>query len=271
MSLTKDALQLIIADAIAAQGKLLPTDRSAMLVPEGFKVQSLEHLQDNRNRFRGALTTSSIKDFSTYTLAQLGATDAFVDADKMACTAFYNLGDYEAPGHADHTATLTLTRSPAYVALLEIAGSKISQKDLAEWLEDWAPNVKVTSSAGKDMDLSAAIASVRNVTIKAAAERNHSEHNFGAAQSSMDSIEAANQDALPAVLHFSFSPYEGLSIRVFNLRVSLHTGGDKPVFSLRWVQEGLQREEIAQEFKDVLAKEVGAAATLTIGTFNPGN
>lgn len=47
------------------------------------------------------------------------------------------------------------------------------------------------------------------------------------------------------------------------------TGDDKPALKLRWVGEEQQREHIAQEFKDTLAAELGAAAVLTLGTFNP--
>ncbi|MCY1557308.1 hypothetical protein D9M68_941520 [compost metagenome] len=87
----------------------------------------------------------------------------------------------------------------------------------------------------------------------------------------MDRIEAESQDRLPDALHFAVVPYEGLIERSFTLRLSILTGGDKPALKLRWVGEELQREEIAQEFKVALSTNIGEAATLYLGSFNPGN
>ncbi|MNY48153.1 hypothetical protein D3C86_1834630 [compost metagenome] len=48
------------------------------------------------------------------------------------------------------------------------------------------------------------------------------------------------------------------------------TGGEKPVLVLRWIGEEQLREDLAQEFKEVVQQEVGGAAKLTIGSFNLG-
>ncbi|WP_235592956.1 DUF2303 family protein [Pseudomonas syringae] len=54
-------------------------------------VVSLEKFQQTRNRFRGALETSSLKDFSEYVQAQAdGSTSGFVDSNDMTCTVFFN-------------------------------------------------------------------------------------------------------------------------------------------------------------------------------------
>lgn len=41
------------------------------------------------------------------------------------------------------------------------------------------------------------------------------------------------------------------------------------MLKLRGVGEEVQREEIAQEFKSVLDTQIGPAAQLTLGTFDP--
>jgi len=84
----------------------------------------------------------------------------------------------------------------------------------------------------------------------------------------MEEIEAASAEARLDSLHFRFVPYEGLGERVFTLKLSILTSGDKPTLKLRWVGQEQQVEEIAQEFKSVLAQEVGGAASLTLGTFS---
>ncbi|MND99771.1 hypothetical protein D3C80_921630 [compost metagenome] len=241
-----------------------------------------------RSRFRGVLSTSSLGEFCTYVTDRAGTLDVtsldgaaklpaavggakgFIDQDGMSCVVFFNLGDSDKPGHADDRAALKLKPTAAYKALSTLAGSTLSQKDLAEWMEDWAPYL--TATLGETpMNIVTAIAAVRNITIKAASERTHQEGNFNASRSAMDRIEAESQDKLPDALHFALVPYEGLIERSFTLRLSALTGGDKPVLKPRWVGEEIQREEIAQEFKVVLTTYLGASAALYLGTFNPGN
>lgn len=268
---SKETLQLIIAQAIAANGAP-ETNTPLALLPGDVKLVSLEQYEAGRSRFRGALSTNSLHDFSDYVIGRNGpAAKGFVDQDAMSCRVFFNLGTELVPGHADDTATLQLKPTAAYKALRALAGEPQTQKELAEWMEDWHPQLTATDTAGNALSIVKAIAAVRNITIKASAERNHAEGNFSNNTSSMDAIEAASQDTLPAALHFSIVPYDGLAVRVFTLRLSVLTSADKPTLKPRWVGEEQQREEIAQEFKGVLAKEVGGSAILTLGSFNPGN
>lgn len=267
----KEALQLVLANAIAAAGTRITGSAGAMaVVPEGFKLQSLERLEARRNRFRGALTTSSLADFVTYVNERAGEeARGFVDKDSMSCRVIFNLGDTELAGHADDIATLALQPTAAYAALQDIAGQRLSQKDLAEWMEDWRDFLKAISPDDQEMPLVQAIAAVRNITIKASSERTSVEGNFNASRSAMDQIEAASQDTLPASLIFTCLPYDGLPLRSFVLRLSVLTGEAKPVIKPRWVAEQQVREEIAQEFKDMLATDI-TSTDLTIGTFKVG-
>ncbi|CAJ0557650.1 unnamed protein product, partial [Mesorhabditis spiculigera] len=63
----------------------------------------------------------------------------------------------------------------------------------------------------------------------------------------MDQIEAKSAEGLPAEFLFTVAAYEGLIARTIRLRTC------------------------AQEFCQVVQKEVGGSATLTIGTFNRVN
>lgn len=265
--LTKDTLELII-DQAAAANSIPPTNVPVAVLPAGVKIHSLEQFQQNRSRFRGALHTNSLQDFSQYTINRNAPTaKGFVDAEEMSCKIFFNLGDDSNPGHADDTAKLTLLPTAAYKALRSISGRKMNQRELAEWIEDWNANLRAKKEGNQDMDIHQAINSVRNITMEAKASSSHAEHNFGASRSAMDSIEAASSDTRLDALFFTFIPYEGLQMQTFQLKLSILTGDDKPTLKLRWVGEELQVEDIAQEFKKVLAGEVGGHATLTLGTF----
>lgn len=266
----KETLQLIIANAVAASSTPSTNTPTAVL-PDNVTLHNLEKYQAQRARFRGELTTNSLTDFANYVVGRNGpAAQGFVNQDAMSCEVFFNLGDEASPGHADDTATLKLKATAAYTALQQLAGKRLSQKELAEWMEDWRANLTAVDPADNTLSIVQAIAAVRNITIKASAERTSVEGNFSATRSAMDAIEAASQDTLPAKLHFNIVPYEGLGQRVFTLALSVLTGEDKPALKPRWVGEELQREEIAKEFKAVLAKEVGGSATLLLGNFSAG-
>lgn len=267
----KETLQLIIANAVAASAQP-STNTPVMVLPADVRVHNIEGYQALRARFRGELQTNSLADFANYVTNRNGkAAKGFINQDAMSCEVFFNLGDEAEPGHADDTATLMLKPTAAYTALRQLAGQKLSQKELAEWMEDWRANLTAADANDNTLSIVQAIAAVRNITIKASAERTTVQGNFSANSSAMDAIEAASQDTLPAKLHFNIVPFEGLGQRVFTLALSVLTGEDKPVLKPRWVGEELQREEIAKEFKTVLAKEVGGSATLLLGSFNAGN
>ncbi|WP_434083611.1 DUF2303 family protein [Escherichia coli] len=72
----------------------------AVALPENFRIHDLEKFNLNRFRFRGALSTASIDDFTRYSkdLADEG-TRCFIDADngKSGCRISFNL--FTTPGY----------------------------------------------------------------------------------------------------------------------------------------------------------------------------
>lgn len=271
---TIDALNQLTSTHAAATGRPLDTHTPAIIVPDNFMVQNVEHLEELRSRFRGTMSTQSLPDFCTYVERRAKESDrhtpqGFIDADSMSCRMFFNLGDFVEPGHADDTSALTLKPTAAFASMLAIAGKRLGQTELAEWMEDWSAALKVTSTNGEDIPVGAAVQKIRTITVKATAERTSNEGSFNSSRSAMDRIEAAHAEQQPNDLLFTIKPFEGLQQRTFTLRLSIITG-DKPQLVARWVQQEAQQEEIAQEFKEKLTSEIGGFAQLTLGNFNPG-
>ena len=122
MSLEKDTVQLIIANALAAANQVIETGCHTLAVqPEGAKLINLEPYQEQRDRFRGAFKTHAIADFADYTKrhAQDRAQHAkgFIAQDDMSAEVLFNLGSHLEPGHGDDTAR-TLGEKPGCVAVL---------------------------------------------------------------------------------------------------------------------------------------------------------
>lgn len=269
MSLTKEALQHIADQALAAAGKELPTNSPTVLVPDSATVIDLERFQLLRSRFRGTYSTHSLADFGAY-VVERSAPDArgFIDQDAMSCVVLFNIGSPDQPGHADDRAVLRLKASAAFAAVQAVCGQSLTQKAMSDWIEDWNQHLTATDENGVNMSIAKAIAAVRTITVKASSESDHAVSETRASRSAMDSIEASSKETLPAWLDFKVIPFEGLGEQVIRLRVSVITGGAQPVLKLRWIGEEAQREAIAQEFKAVLDAKVGTAAKLSLGTFD---
>ena len=270
MSLTKDAIQLITATALEANGKQLETLVPTVVLPESSKVIDLEKFQSGRSRFRGTYSTHSLADFSAYVADRaISTAKGFIDQDEMTCTLLFNLGTDELPGHADDRAVLKLKASAGYKAAQSIGGRAMSQKELSDWIEDWHQYLTPVDDEGKAIPVAKAIAAVRTITVKATSESENTVGDTSAGRSAMDQIEARSKETLPAALLFSTIPFEGLTKQQINLRISVITSGSVPALKLRWVGEEVQREDIAQEFKAVLQDKIGSSATLSLGAFDP--
>ncbi|CAB5585270.1 Uncharacterized conserved protein [Pseudomonas putida] len=269
MSLSKEALQLIGDQALAAAGKTLDTHTPTVLVPDSAAVLDLERYQSGRSRFRGTYSTHSLADYSAYVVERAApAARGFIDQDNMTCIVLFNLGTPDHPGHADDRAILRLKASAAFAAVQAVCGQSLVQKSMSDWIEDWNQHLSATDENGQTMTIAKAIAAVRTITVKASSESDHAVGETRASRSTMDQIEASSKETLPAWLDFKVIPFEGLGEQVIRLRVSVITGGSQPVLKLRWIGEEAQREAIAQEFKSVLDAKIGTTAKLSLGTFD---
>lgn len=254
---------LVHAATIGNPGTFEPT----MLVPEGYKLQSLEAFMDSPTRFRGSFTTSSIEDYGNYVNAEDEAR-VFVDVDAMRAKAFFDLGNPATPGHGDHTASLRLEKTSAFEACLSANGSSFAQKELAHWIEDWHHCITGIDSNGEDLTAKQLANAVRKIEIKATSERTHEDGDWNTKRSGMDALDANTGASTPDIIRFHCLPYEGLSHRTFEMRVSILTDDTKPRLKLRIIGLETAQEEMAKEFKQVLEGELGPNTTLLLGAFS---
>lgn len=264
----------------ALEAVLEVTGHTAVPLPEGVKVESLERFMPLRRRFRGELTTTQIDQFAEYANQMAGEVQAngaepdvtipcFVDPEFMTAKVFFDLGTIDMPGHGDHTAHLKLPKTAAFQELLGKDGRAMDQKELAEWLEDWAPQLEATNEEGTALPLPSAVAAVRRITIGAKQETTSEDKTFGGRRSAMSEIEAQNKDTLPAFIEFTCEPYHGLPSRTFRLRVSLITG-ETPRLVMRIVRLEHHQEDMANEFREKLEHELdGQFVDTFVGTFKP--
>lgn len=272
---TIDRLQ---AGAIATKASDLNTDTPAVILMDGpgkTSIHSVEHLMTYRARFRGAMSTNSLRDFVVYVTGRSVSPRGFIDAERiesLSCKAFFNLGHDTLPGHADDVAVLKPKMLGAFSTMRAINGKKMSQQELIDWIEDWHHILSARKGdAGEEMHITAAVAGIRNIKLVKKGEATSTVNNMVSARSAMEEIEANRDGTMPGLFVLKTAPFDGFAEREFTLRVSVLTGSDAPQLSLRWQRQEHQCEEIAQEFKQILARDLGGLSdSLVVGTFDAG-
>lgn len=242
-------------------------DRPVVAIPDSFHLEDLEHMMPERARMRGTMTTTNLPAFVEY-CEQRNNDDStcFVDSEGMAAKAIFNLGYPTNPGHADYTARLELKKTAEYRALTEIDGRQLSQKQAAEWIEDWADFLTAFDAEGNDIPLSRVVAAVRRLTIEASRKEDHDTQDFRASRSALESIEARSDDGLPAGFRFRCVPYLALSARDFEIRLSILTGGDAPKLVARLRRLEAIEQDMGNEFHEIMGENLDCAVYL--GSYN---
>lgn len=230
------------------------------IVPHDFKVESLEGYMEHASRYRMKFETTNIDDFVKYNEAfDVEGATCFVDAESMKAKTIFDLGDTAKPGHKSHSASIQLKKNAAFRAMLKHGDERLGQKQVADFLEDWDASITVTGKSGEDMTPRAAASIIRDISIEAARTMNSQVDDFSESMSAMEKIEAKAKGDLPAFIKFTCTPYPCLTERTFVMRVSILTGSEKPVLTLRVLKLEQIEEEIAIEFKDKLAENLKEA------------
>lgn len=272
---TKEALQhLQLSEAIkeATEATIGSMQRSDGIValPENFKVADLEKYMPHRRQMRMNVTTVSLESFLNYVKSAgvpgvpTDGAAVFVAAKSMEALAIMDLGSGDQPGHCLHKVRFVAQKSDLYAEILEITANSlnkpISQSELAEFLEDFAPSVaSMTGSSGEDISTKSAIFAIRNLTIDKAAKELSVEDKLSASRSSFESVTASGSPGsiLPCIIHFNDQAYEGLDLVTISLRVSVVLrDGQKPAFKLSIIRHQAMLNDVAEGLHNTISNEL---------------
>jgi uncharacterized protein YfdQ (DUF2303 family) len=269
----KEAIkELTQAEAITTANANLDA-HVVIALPEQFKLHELERLMPNRRRARGSMTTTGVSSFADYTRAHAepGAS-VFVDADDMRAVAVLNLGTPDRAGHTDNRAALRLQMTAAYQALQAHAGGKhLSQTAAAEFIEDWTDLIHCFADidgASAPLTNPKAISAIRKLTIESMRKLESEEKSLSASRSAFESVQATSTETIPTTIYFQCTPYHGLAVRAFVLRLGIQTGGDKPSIVLRIAKREEHNEEMAQELADLVRDKLSDMPVM-LGFYEP--
>ncbi len=266
-SLDQNAIEQVTALAVA-NAKLPGTDVPIAVIPAGYKVEALESFNKTRTFFNRMYATHLIPDFVRYVDQYADKTDkpqCFVSHVNFSAYLAFDKGTPEKPLSASHSTTLTLEKTAEYTALNNIVNVQLTQRELADFIEDFTPNIRAFHN-NEELDLGKAVAAVRAITIESAQSQTSVIGDMSSSGSLLEQVEArAAQHVLPTSFEFDCTPYHGLCGHVARLRVSVLTGGDKPRLKLRIMSEGQYRETIVNNFTDILNEKLSNTVDVFIG------
>lgn len=276
--LTPDTLEhLQQADAIAAAAEefrvALTRNKHALALPSSMTLHDIEPYHPTRRRARGTVTTADITSFAVYIKThQEDGASIFVDGATLGATAILNLGTPTQPGHADNTVKLKAEHTAAYTALNHIiARSAITQRDLAEFLEEWADHIAASHTLGGEaIQTPHAIAAVRDLTIEGTKRQQAADQQLSASRSTFEQVTARGSNGtLPGALTFKAAPCSFLPEHTFAIRVGVLTGEAKPTFALRIVKPEEHKQKMAVELADAI-KDQNTGLPVHLGSYTRG-
>ncbi|WPH64066.1 DUF2303 domain-containing protein [Vibrio phage vB_VpP_1] len=259
MSMTKEAIQHVqeSANIPAIMKQMDHADAPLAVIPDSMSMKSLESYMENRNRFRASMATQSIDDFVAYCKKyDRENAECFVNADSMSAKTVIDLGTVDQPLHCDHTARVQLKPTALFKAVCNIHEERLSQKQLAEFIEDYKEYIVAFDKEGEVINTELAAQGIRAMTVKSSRELNSNVQDLGYSASALESMDVSSQISTPAGFRFTCVPYNGLGERSFELRFSAITRGDDLALSVRIKQFEAQQEEMAEEFKDILVDKL---------------
>jgi uncharacterized protein YfdQ (DUF2303 family) len=262
-----------IEQLVAAGAELPATDVPVAVLPNGTMVQSLEKFLERPRQMRRTFKTDRLTDFLTYATEEC-STDAsavFVQSDGSGAKAVIDYGRHDAPQWGQHQAVLNMQHTPEFAALLDACAAPLSQRELTDWLEDWADIIQSHEGSGleqKEITNSVAVQRIRGVEIKSKSTRTHSDEDFKASVSGMDAIEASakGSGSLPSLFAVTCSIYPDTEPRTVRARLSLRTGDEKPSFRMRILSHDALMLAVAREVEKRIREEMGGVRVFIGGT-----
>ena len=243
-----------------------------ILVPQGIDMRDVEIYQEYRRRFRGTFETDDILAFGGYVIRSAQPVEqpplVYVNAPEAVC--YFDQGDAVHPGHCDHRAELTVTWTPFWKAMREIAGRWQTQRDLIEWLIDWNQELSGIDKDGATMTVEQIIAAVRRIDVQSSAKSTTNVDNMAESRSRFQQMRADNEEALPKQILFSQPAYFETDIVEGKMDVYLSLEEDNPPRIKLRLRSAEAVEDFVKASFEKAVSEACASKALTIkGRFQP--
>lgn len=253
------------------EGGLTPVEGAA-LVPEGYKIESLERFFDHPRRIRGTFHTGQIDQFAGY-VAEHGDEDetaVFVDETTLSAVAILDRGRRLSPRWGEHMAVLRLKKSPEWAALEDAARGSFSQASFIDYIHEWADFLSFSSSPLDEewtpMKILQAVMALRKLKTTIARDAEHVEHDQARNKTVFE--RAAIDSNPPNLLRFTGRPVTEMDERQVTVRL-VYLPQDPPVIKLRLVGYEVLKQAIGSEFRQLVSEQLPTGTPIHLGIFAP--
>lgn len=233
------------------------------------RIHDLEEFQPLKRRMTGHFATTSFLALAQFAQSTI---DSSLKTENPSCfignngnaKLIFNYGDIGNPLHQDLSASIQLNTTPVFDAISRLKDSRLSQRELAEFIEDFNDYVTALDASGNEINLNVAIGAIRNMTIESNKSVNQESTDFKDTSSAFASVEAKFKDATPAYLSFDIPAFNEIDNRTFIFRISVITSDEKIKLALRCPKWDEVIESINIEFQEKLTKDL---KPLSVKTF----
>ncbi|WP_305968312.1 MULTISPECIES: DUF2303 family protein [unclassified Mameliella] len=224
------------------------------MVPEGWKVDSLEKLQETPNRIKACPVFRNTASLTAYInrFADAGVAVVESSAGRRQITAKldYHRVD-KTPGWSDWTPTFQAQFDPRYARWRNISGSPMTQKRAGEFLEERAVDVMEPDPA-TIMDMVMQFDALKKVTFRQSTRLHDGQRQFHYQEEN----EARGAVTLPERIKIRTPVFEGMEPDVLVVRLRYNIDDGKLVFTFE-IHDMEQVEDRAfQRCEDAVRVEI---------------
>jgi len=268
MTIDKQTLQYIEANAVALKATLPETDNPAVLVPDNLRIESLEKFNESPYRQRGLFETARISAFMSY-VRRYGTdkTAIFVSDRVLEAVAIFDFFDEtnHEPGWKQHRARLKLRETPEWDKFRCCARNfddhKFTQRDFLDFMIDWQEFLHFREGFGDSaqIDFKKAFQAVQRIEVKKNALSTHEDTAHRVCQSKIDEIDVNSSGAkLPGRMIIKCLTHVELTEIEVDARLMTVLDGDNVFIAYRIMDIERILEEAVDEFSSIISSGIKA-------------
>lgn len=161
-----------VIDAIRAGSPLVnipaSKDDQFLIVPNGYSAQDLISLRTNPRRIARTITFARLESFCRYVNTfKKSNTFIFLNPSNGSVSAILDYHSSDAPAWCDHVSGFVPAQSEEWKRWKQKDGQALNQKELAEFIEDNAPDV-ISPDPAELLDVARSLTAKLNVNFKRA-------------------------------------------------------------------------------------------------------
>ena len=256
--MSPDVIKTIIAQATAANGSLqVPDGRPVVIVPEGYKLESLERFQSLPCRKRGKVAFHQAASFGQYVADHDQMSTALfcnrATATFIAILDYHHVGDSETPGWREHTATFRMKPTDEWQVWDQHNNYRFTQVGFGEFLEQHLPDISFPDGASL-LEIALQLEEKRAVTFRSAIRLGDGMRQFKYEEEKV----GAGSLKVPETFELSLSPYEGTDKRRIDARLRYRIKDGELSFYYQLIRPRDAQLEAVYEAQEVIEKVTAA-------------